>query len=88
MKYDLKAMRFDPDSDHLFTAFLWHETPEGYGYWDCQCTNGLTPEGQAKWESMKRQWNEENGVSLSEVGTAHELDLQVGDKVKIKDDRS
>jgi hypothetical protein len=82
MKYDLKAMGFSPDVGTLFSAFTWANTPEGYSYWSNQCRNGLIPEGKAKWDAMKRQWNEENGVSEREVGTARELDLQVGDVVE------
>lgn len=82
MKYDLKAMEFKPDEIDLFLAFTWDVTPDGHDYWENQYENGITPEGQAKWDAMKRQWNEENGVSESEVGTARELDLQVGDVIK------
>lgn len=62
MKYDLKAMKFKPDNEDLIWAFTWDETPEGYNYWERQYYSGTTPEGQAKWNAMKRQWNEENGV--------------------------
>lgn len=60
MKYDLKAMKFKPDNEDLIWAFTWDETPEGYNYWERQYYSGTTPEGQAKWNAMKRQWNEEN----------------------------
>jgi hypothetical protein len=62
MKYDLKAMKFKPDAGDIIDAFQWDYTLEGYVYWDYQDENGITPEGQAKWDAMKRQWNEENGV--------------------------
>lgn len=81
MKYDLKAMDFDPDADDLTTAFTWEFTPEGSDYWARQYIDGITPEGQAKWDAMKQQWNEENSVMTRETGTARELNLQVGDVV-------
>jgi len=72
MKYDLKAMKFVPDESDIDRAFLWVKTPEGADYWNNQCENGITPEGQAKWDAMKQQWNEENGVIEREVGTARD----------------
>ncbi len=81
MKYDLKAMEFDPDADNLPYAFLWHETPDGESYWSYQCRKGITTEGQAKWDAMKQQWNEENGVER-ETGTLAELDVKPGDVVE------
>lgn len=80
MKYDLKAMSFDPKSNHISKAFIWQHTPEGYGYWLKQCLDELPPEGQAKWDAMKQQWNEENGVE-HEIGTLEELDVKPGDVV-------
>lgn len=82
MKYDLKAMGFKSDEARIYEAFTWDETPDGYYYWNNQYENGITPEGQAKWDAMKQQWNEENGVIEREVGTARELDLQVGDVIE------
>ena len=77
MKYDLKAMKFKPDNEDLIWAFTWDETPEGYNYWERQYYSGTTPEGQAKWNAMKRQWNEENGVSLSEVENASDVKFRI-----------
>lgn len=85
MKYDLKAMDFDPDKDDLTTAFTWEFTPDGSDYWSRQFIYGITPEGQAKWDAMKQQWNEENCVERN-TGTARELNLQVGDVVEFAGD--
>lgn len=74
MKYDLNAMDFDPDKDGFSSAFTWEFTPEGSEYWARQYIDGITPEGQAKWDAMKLQWNEENLV---------EKRAQVGDNVTV-----
>lgn len=63
MKYDLKKMRFDPDADSPIGAFNWDATPEGTNYWYKQHNFKLTPEGQAKWDAMKQQWNEESATA-------------------------
>ena len=75
MKYDLKAMGFDPDEARISHAFQWDKTPEGDLYW---LYNLTTPEGRAKWDAMKQQWNEENGVSERETGTLAELGVKPG----------
>lgn len=63
MKYDLKAMKFDPDSEK-FTAFDgvlfgWLETPEGGPYWSNIHTTGQTTESRAKIQAMRDQYKSE-----------------------------
>lgn len=60
MKYDLEAMNFVPDCDHLDGAFVWDETPEGHKYWKEQFYNGPDSEALRRWNEMEAQWKEEN----------------------------
>lgn len=63
MKYDLKAIGFDPNEPRIDYAFHWPSTPEGYGYWMTFGNGYMTKEdaevAQAKWDAMKKQWYEE-----------------------------
>ena len=75
MKYDLKAMNFDPDSEEFTSIdgvwFRWTETPEDYRYWLTVHTNGQTAESRAKIQAMRDQYKAE---VLPDIGVLLEHD--------------
>lgn len=65
MKYNLDAMKFDPNATNIASMFDWDETPEGWDYWCDVNTSiisfGFTPPcAQIKLDTMRKQWEEEN----------------------------
>ena len=63
MKYDLKAMKYEP-GERLTEIFYWDKTPEGHHYWWEVDLRGkpYPPEAQAKLDAMLKQWQQENGT--------------------------
>lgn len=63
VKYDLKAMEFDPNETKVDRAFWWDKTPEGEDYWSKfyygWMTNSEEEVAEAKWAQMKKQWYKE-----------------------------
>ena len=75
MKYDLKAMTFEPDSEEETAIdgvwFRWTDSPEDYSYWINIYRNGQTAESAAKIQAMRDQFKAEN---LPDIGVLLEHD--------------
>ena len=76
--YDLKAMRFEVDSDARYVTsingvfFLWTNTPEGLIYWtNVHCASTLPQESAVKIQAMRDQYERENRPA---VGVLHDWD--------------
>lgn len=64
MKYDLKAMDYDPDATCLGDMFDWEETPEGFDcwYWSdlmFRMNGEISEDTQEKLDAMRKQYEEE-----------------------------
>jgi len=57
-RYDLEGIGFERGAMSVMGSFVWARTPEGHEWWS---DNQHTPEGQARLEQMRRQWDEEHG---------------------------
>lgn len=62
MKYDLKAMKYNPNMLNVYDKFLWELTPQGYDFWDAEDSkeiNGepLSGEAVAALKEMQKQYD-------------------------------
>ena len=53
-RYDLRGINFARNASSIAEAFIWDSTPEGRDFWQA---NKKTPEGLARWEQMKTQFD-------------------------------
>ena len=78
VKYDLKAMDFDPTDNRIDCAFDWSASPEGSDYWSDFYYGKMTKEEEQealdKWKSMERQWFFENFKNRTFDCGEHSLD--------------
>ena len=76
VKYNLDAMRFNPYEEDIYDAFIWGNTPEGGDYWYKFWSGILSSKGmqeaRTKWDTMKKQWFEEQSVDTEYVNPIYE----------------
>jgi hypothetical protein len=59
-KYDLKAMRYSPDSSHPRVQFVWSLSPQGHDFWAKHYFEQESDESHAALAEMAAQFEQEN----------------------------